>query len=458
MHRPLTSTFLLVLFAAAVAWTQSQPQDRQAPPPAVADTLLPYSEPLSPPGIVTRDRAPLTFASESERSNFLTGSLGIAAVFDDNILPTNSSQISDTSYLFAPGLDFSQTRGRWRSLFSYRPGLVVNQRFSERNQSAHSLNADFSYGLSPHVTLRVRDTFDKTTSLFSGFGVGTGTPGAVTLPGPNTSVITPLVERTGNTSGVDLAYRYSRDSMIGAGATYYFVDYGNPYSTPGTSSSLINSRSLSADGFYAHRLNNRNWLGATYGFQRLNFGGGSRTDVQRVLLFYSLPLRGQVDISFWAGPERHTTYFGMTVPVGVDAGSNWSTAGGAEFSWRGQRASFRALYGRQISDGGGVSQSIRLQQGSGEARYKLSAKWTGSLGISYAINEPLDKTLAQGTKIQILSASAGVGYEIGKNLILSAQYGRDRQEYPDAVSTIGVANRNRALLSLSYSFTRPLGR
>jgi hypothetical protein len=457
MHRYPASTLLFILAAVALAWPQSQLQERPAPPPAVADNLLPYSEPLSPPGVVTRDRAPLTFASEAERSNFLTGSLGVAAAFDDNIQPGYGTQMSDTSYLFAPGIDFGQTRGRWRSLFSYRPGFVVNHRFSERNQSSHNLNADFSYGLSPHVTIRLRDRFEKTTSLFSGFS-GANSPGFGSLPGANTSILTPLVERTGNTSGLDLAYQFSRDSMVGAGATYYFVNYGTPYTNTEGSAFLIDSRSLSADGFYAHRLANRNWLGVTYGFQRLNFDGGSRTDVQRVLLFYSLPIRAHMDLSFWAGPERHVTYFGGTSPVTTGRESRWSNAAGAEFGWQGQRASLRAAYTRGISDGGGLTQSVRLQQGSAEARYKLAARWTGSVGVGYAVNDPLSSALLQVTKIQVLSANAGLGYQITNNLVLGMQYGRDRQEYPDAVPAIGVANRNRAMVSLSYSFTRPLGR
>jgi hypothetical protein len=423
----------------------------------VADTLLPYSEPLSPPGIVTRDRAPLTFSTESERSNFLTGSFGVAAGFDDNIVPTGGKQMSDTSYMFAPGIDFSQTRDRWRTLFSYHPGFTVNQHFSERNQSAHNLNADFSYGLSQHVTLRLRDTFEKTTSLFSQFSATPGTPAAGSLPTANTSVITPLVERTGNSSGVDLSYRFSLGSMIGAGATYYFTNYGNTAQVAGSPSNLIDARSLATDGFYAHRFSNKHWVGATYGFQRLNFTGGGRTDVQRVQLLYSLPLTAHMTLSVWAGPEHHTTSLGALTPIGATPDSPWSVAGGADWGWQGQRASFHAAYTRQISDGGGLAQAVRLQQGSAEARYRLSARLTGSVGLSYAVNDPLSNAL-QTTKIQVLSASAGLGYEITKNLVLAMQYGRDRQEYPDAAPAIALANRNRALVSLSYSFTRPLGR
>jgi hypothetical protein len=468
MRRIAAAAILLGLVVVTPSWGQTgEVPDRQAPKPAVSGAFIggeqetgdvrefPYSEPLVPPGIVTGDRPSLTFSSEAAR-NFLTGSFQVASAFDDNALSNGSDHISNVSYLMAPGIELAQTRERWNWIFGYHPGFTINQRLSQQNQSAHNLNFDATRRLSPHVSLRLRDAFDKTTTLFSGAFADQFTPGLGSLQQPNQFLITPLAARTGNTSSADLAYRFGAGSMVGAGATYYFVNYRDVASSGGAPASLIDTQSLAADGYYAHRFANRHWVGAKYDFQRLTFDPGDRTNVERVLLFYSLPFHDQMSLELWAGPEYSNTFIsGLT---GIPSSSRWSASGGAAYSWQGQRTGVRAQFSRRTSDGGGLAQAVTLQQVSADFRYQLSARWTGSLGFSYADSDPLNRTTNSLGKIQALSGTAGLERRITDHFSLMAQYGRDRQRYPGATSTQAPANRNRVMLSLTYSFTRPLGR
>jgi hypothetical protein len=469
-----TAIVLLFLVAAVtLAWTQSeQPDQRPAPalvsplltpPSATQDAAggaeLPFSEPFSPPGIVTGDRPPLTFTSEAGRSNFFTGSLQVVAGYDDNALSVSSSRVSDLSYLMGPGIEVAQTRERWNWMLGYHPGFTINQRFNERNQSAHNLNLDATYRVTPHVALRLRDTFEKTTNLFSESLASPLASGFGSLQPGNRSVITPLAEQTGNASGVDLAYQFSAGSMVGAGGTYYFVNYGAVAGATGPSAGLIDVRSLGTNGFYAHRFANKHLLGTTYNFERLNFDLGNRIEIHRVLLFYSLPFHTHMTLSLWAGPEYHTTQMATINPaILIAPGSRWSGAGGASYNWQGQRTSFRAEYTRAISDGGGLMQAVTLQQATADVRRQLAARWTTSIGISYANNNPLDSILSTTGKIRVLSANVGLDHPITENVILGVQYGRDQQQYTAATPLLGKVNRNRVFFSLSYLFTRPLGR
>jgi hypothetical protein len=469
MRRIATATILLALIVVTLSWGQTgEVQDRQVPKPAMSGALIggdqetggnrefPYSEPLLPPGIVTGDRPPLTFSSETVRSNFLTGSFLLASAFDDNALSTGSNHVSNVSYSMAPGIDVAQTRERWNWIFGYHPGFTFNQRLSEQNQSAHNLNFDTTYRLSPHVALRLRDAFEKTSTLFSGTFADQLTPGFGSLQQPNQFLITPLASRTGNTSSADLAYRFGASSIMGAGATYYFVNYQDVASSAGAPANLIDTQSLTAESYYAHRFANRHWLGAKYNLQRLNFDPGDRTNVQRVLLFYSLPLHDHMSLDLWAGPEySNTLASGLTA---VSSSSRWSASGGAACSWQGQRTGLRAQFSRRISDGGGLAQAVTLQQVSADFRYQLSARWTGILGASYADSDPLIRITNSFGKIQTLSENAGLEHRITDKFSLTLQYARDGQRYPEANPAQASANHNRVMLSLSYSFTRPLGR
>ncbi len=446
-------------FAFGQADTSAQPAP-SVPIQHAANIELPYTEMLTPPMPVSGVRPALRLGTEV-RSNLLTGSIAVSTAYDDNMLSAPGSRVGDFSYLFYPTLDLVQTRGRWEWDLGYSPGFTLNQRLNERNQSAHDLHLLLGYRLSPHTNLQLHDTFSKTTNLFSTFlASGTDQPGP--FQGPNMSPVTPLANRTANTSGLDLTYQFGRDSMVGASGGYYFVNYGAVETTSGlTSSSLIDTRSWNADAFYAHRFVGRHWLGLTYNVQRLMFDSGYRTDVQRVLLFYSLSVSSHMSFSAWAGPERSTTFLPTLALVPTDATSrtnHWNGAGGLAWSWQGTRSGFTLGYTRQTTDGGGLSEAVNMQSVSGEIRRRLTQRWTTSVGAMYATNDPVGSpSLSLMRGFHTLSGNAGFDCQVTDHLAFGIRYGRDQQKYLDAIPSVWT-NRNRAWVSMSYSFSRPLGR
>jgi hypothetical protein len=473
MIRTTAFTFLLVMASPLWVTAQSGDSSRQAPAPAFSVAPLasstgpeqeassyaelPYSEPLSPPAIASGVRPPVVAGSEATRSNFISGSFQFVGGFDDNPLTSSSNRMSDFSYLFAPGIMMAQTRQRWNWTLGYNPGFTINQHLKERNQSAHNLSADLGLRLSPHVTLRLLDNFEKTSSLFSGVLANPLVPGPGSLQGPNQSLITPLNQFISNTTRASLGYQFSASSIVGGGATYYFTNYDTVAASSTTLSGLINNRSIGLDGYYAHRFSNKQWLGATYDFQRLMFDFSGGTAIHRALMFYSLPLNSRMSLTLWGGPEYSSTdaTLALTSPA-IVSGTRWSGAGGAAFDWVGQHTGLRAEFLRRLSDGAGLMAVVTLQQADATVRHQLSARWSASLGGSYANNEPLGNLANTVGSVRTLSATAGLDRQIRDNFSLGVHYGRDRQRYN--TSSLGLVNRNRLLFSLSYSFTRPLGR
>jgi hypothetical protein len=445
----ILATLLTALAASA------QDDQHRVPAPAV-DSSLPYTTVLTPPMPVSSLRMPLTFSSETGRSNYVRGSLRVGSGYDDNVMATPSHHVSDVSYMILPSIDIGQTRERWNWDFGYTPGFTVNQRVVERNQAAHDLHMLFDYRLSPHVTARIHESFQKTNSLFSDV---MSSPSVGPLQEPNTSGITPLANRTGNTSGLDLTYQFGAGSLVGASGNFYFVNYDAP-STSTIVSYLIDTRSWGGNAFYAHRFSERHWAGFTYNFQRLLFDPGFRTDVNRTLFFYSLSAGSHVAFSVWAGPEGTSSVAPALGMPNIGSGSSqqhWSVAGGADLSWQGKGTSTRVGYTRQTSDGGGLAQAVTLQQVSGELRERFTAKWTGSASLGYARNNPLN-ALNGTAPYHSWMGSVGCDYSLTSNLAVSLSYGRDQLSYAYAGVPAVTSNRNRAFFSVSYSFSRPLGR
>ena len=428
---------------------QAQATPGASPSEAVPESSVAYSEVLMPPMPVAGARPPLTLASEPARSNFVRGSLGITAAYDDNMLSTTSAHVGDTSYLFYPTLDFVQARERWLLDLNYSPGFTFNQKLSERNQAAHDLHLLLGYRLSPHVNLQLRDSFSKTTTLFSDFsGMRTDQPGP--MPIPNLFPVTPITERTGNTSGADLTYQFGRDSMVGASGGYYFVNYGRIVGTSGETYRLVDTRSWNGDGFYTHRFGGRHWLGTSYTVQRLMFDPGYPTEVQRALGFYSVYLGSHISFSVWAGPERSKSL----APVDVVARARqWNVAGGLQWTWQGERTAFSAGYTRQTSDGGGLAQAVLMNLANAQVQRQLTRRWNTTIQAMYARDDGLNPSGMQAQ--QSLSASADLRCQMTKQMGFALRYARYRQEY----ALHGVpADRNRASVSIFYSFSRPVGR
>jgi hypothetical protein len=435
-------------------------QEGHTVPASAIGPELPYTELLTPPTPVNSVQMPLSFSSDGERSNFLSGGLQLGSGYNDNALVTPTDHITNVSILVVPRIEIRQNRERWSLDFAYSPAITINQNLSEQNQFAQSLSFSSNYRLSPHVGLQLRDNFAVTNNLFSGlFG---NTPGPGPLQQSNSSVITPLADSTSNNSGLGLTYQFSASSLVGVSENYYFVNYGSVAGTPGISG-FIDSRSASGTGFYAHRFSNRHWVGATYNFQQLMFDVGGRTTIHRALGFYSLILGEHMTLSVWAGPQYSTTFIGNGLVAQPTAGgtsalpSQWSPTAGVMYSWKGSRTSLHAGYSRLISDGSGIAEAVTSQQADAEFKRMLAARWATTAGVVYARNNPLH-TVSATAPLRSFQGNAGIEYRLTDNLGMNILYGRQQQQYEYSLLPSATASQNRVWFSLSYNFARPLGR
>jgi hypothetical protein len=452
----------LIAISAVLLVTAGWGQDGHTVPASPLAPEMPYTEVLMPPLPVSGLQMPLTFSSENPRTNFVMGSLQLGSGYDDNVFATPSNHTGDVSYLILPSVDLGQTRERWNWDLGYSPGFVINQRVTERNQAAHNLHLLLGYRLTPHVALQVRENFEKTSNLFSGLLGSTPVAGPGPLQQPNVSAITPLADRTSNSTGLAVRYQFSASSMVGTSGNFYLVNYSASAGSTGQTSGLIDSRSWGGNAFYAYSFSNRQWTGVAYDFQRLLFNPGYRTDVNRALMFYSVSIGSQMTFSIWAGPEYTTSLVPDTLiltppAIGITSfQSRWAVAGGGSVIWQGRRTSFRVGYTRQTTDGAGLAQAVRLRQLDGEIRERLTSRWTTSLDLGYARNYPLNPVNGLALFRSWLG-NAGLDCRLTENLAFGLRYGRDQltYQYP---ALAAASNRNRAWLSISYSFSRSLGR
>jgi len=394
------------------------------------------------------------FLSEMERSNYLRGGINVGATYDDNPLLLSSGMESNTSETIFPNIRIDESSSRMHWTLGYAGGLTVNQKITSENQGSHNLNFDSQYRLSPHVNLRVAETFSMITGFFD---AGNGAEVVAGSGGPNTSLITPLATQRSSVTTVETNYHFALNDLIGASGSFYDLHFTN---VP-AGAQLTDTQTASGSAFWLHRVFHGDWSGLSYGFDRFTSNpGDSETRVHSFRAVNTLSLWKRFTLTGYIGPqysENQGLVSGATQPTP----NAWSVAGGAEGGWRDQHTSVSAGYSRAISDGGGVLGAVRLQNVHGNFRRQLTPGWAAALNVSHGTNQALT---VPPSSINLTSAGISLEHNLGKSLGFRMGYSHDFQQQfgvPGATPTSPPqtfdASRNRFFVTLSYQWARPLG-
>ena len=385
-----------------------------------------------------------------ERSNNLRGGVNVSATYDDNPLLLSSGIQSNTSETIFPNIRIEESSSRARWTLGYAGGLTVNQNITSENQGSHNVNFDSQFRLSPHVNLRVAETFSLTTGLFD---AGNGSEVVAGSGGPNESLITPLATQRSSVTTVATNYHFSLNDMVGASGSFYDLHFTNvPAGTQ-----LTDTDTASGSAFWLHRIFHEDWGGLSYRFDHITSNPGNDvTQVHSFLAVDTLSLWKRLTLTGFIGPQYSESQgTGTAQPLQP---SGWSVSGGAEGGWQGERTSVAAGYSRSVSDGGGVLGAVHLQAVHGNFRRVLVPGWAVALTASHGTNQSIFTTGA--SSITVTSAGIALERNVGKSIGLRLGYTHDFQEQylalPSATPTLD-ASRNRFFVTLSYQWAKPLG-
>jgi hypothetical protein len=438
--------FLLLSVAASQAQDQAT-QSGEAP--TIGEDRM-----LTPPP-VSGQAYPVGLASQ-EHANSLHYGVIFSPAYSDNVLGTNTGQpVSDMSYSVWPtiGVDESTSRLHWD--FTYAPGFTFYQRTSGRNEADHNANVSFEYRLSPHVTFNAQDSFQKSSSVFNqpSYSSGQVFGGA---QGPNDSIIVPLADRLSNYGTVGITYQYARNDMVGAVGSFSSLHYPDPSQVPG----LYDSSSQTGSAFYTHRALEHHYIGVAYQYARLmSYPGGldAETQTDSVFPFYTVFLTPRFSMSFFGGAQYANTVQPAVESLGYPgfAIRSWSPTGGASLSYQAHFVSGALTYAHRISDGGGLIGAVSADSAAASISLQLSRTLTGFISGSYSNNQQIGYGV--GTSGHTNSGSVGLKRQVGEHFGVQLGYTRVHQTYSTAIIA-AAPNTNRAYMSVSYLFARPLGR
>jgi hypothetical protein len=416
------------------------------------------SDRMEAPPSVSGQTYPTGFAAE-ERSNYLrAGVLFTGAYMDNAFGPVSGYPISDISYSIAPMLALDETTTRLHSILSYAPGFTFYQRESDRNEADQNASITLQYRLSPHVTLSGRDSFQKTSSVFnqpdltSAAAVSGGTQDA------NFSIIAPISNLLRNSGNLGFNYQFALNQMIGASGTFSNLHYANEAQVSG----LYDSSSQGGSVFYAFRISQMHYLGTTYQYQRLlsyPTGGLSGTQTDAVMFLYTFHPNPLLWFSVVGGPQYSNTV--QTVTSSQPQLANiraWAPSVGGSAGWQGRLTNVALSYSHTISGGAGLIGAVHLDSAAASIRQRITKTLSASLVGMYAQNDVIGSLLLGANNGHTIGGTLSLQQQLGQNWNVQLGYSRLHQDYSEVPVISSTPNTNRESITISYQFSRPLGR
>jgi len=408
---------------------------------------------MQAPPPVSGANYPITFASE-EQANYLRGGVTFNTAYSDNVLGTTSvTPVSDVSYSVWPTIALDETTTRLHTVVTYAPGFTFYQRTSSRNEQDQNLALALQYRLSPHVTVSLQDSLQKSSSMFNQPDQGLAGTVSGSTQAANDSVIAPLADRLSNNGNLGINYQFGAKSMTGVSGTFSNLHYPNPSEVPG----LYDAASRAGLAFYSYRFSPQHYLGVTYQYQELlsyPAQGTNQTQTDGFFVFYTFYAGPGFSFSLFGGPQYWSAgvqYLSTTQPA-LAAQQAWTPAAGGSLNWQARHSGAAISYSHTVSGGGGLVGAVKLDSASASLRQQITRNLSASLAGGYANNGVLAVSSLGGHSF---SGSAGLQRQLGEHVNFQAGYTRLHQDYS---FTSLNPDTNREWVSVSYQFARPLGK
>lgn len=444
----------LFLLIGVPAWSQSDTQ--QTPAPTDSQTPSATEAPMELPPPVTGQAYPSEVGSDV-RHNFLSLAVTGSAGYIDNVLVGYTTTTSSEIFTLAPSVSYNKRTARTNAEFHYDPAFTFYTQVSALNEADQNAWGSLQYRATPHFVFRMQDSFTKSSSVF---GLPTAQLGGTVsgaLPIELEGLVASFADRISNTATVDLGMQTSENTLIGAEGSFGELDYPNAAQVPG----LINSNSVGASGFYTHRVTEHQYLGFVYQYlQILSYlpTAEGEAALNTFTPFYSFYLvrtrKGNLTASVQGGLE-HSSFIIRGGPLVAE----WTPDVTTSIGWQGPVTNFAVSYVRSVSGGGGLNGLYGQYTVSGTAQVKVAREWGLSAGANYSdlVNDS-SRYLSVTTGWHTIIGSAMVGRALGRSTRFEIGYNRVHESYPGINAITDNPDSNRIYGSVSYQFSRPVGR
>ena len=255
--------------------------------------------------------------------------------------------------------------------------------------------------------------------------------------------------------------------MIGGGGGWNYMSIPS-YGTPGSAgyAQSYDSTGETGSAFFNRRLSLAQTVGVNYQYTRsiMNFSGGSfETQMHSVMPFFSYAPGAHFSANIAAGPQYYSESAAAAATSSSAAYSlslsAWTPAVTASFGWQTARFSVSASLSRAVTAGDGLVGSYISESASLHARDQIARDWTVDLSGAYS---DFTGSASQGAFAypggHTIDGEILLDHTLGRHFHAEIGYQRMYMNYFGGAAQTYDPNSDRAYATISYQFTRPIGR
>lgn len=373
--------------------------------------------------------------------------------FDSNE-PGGSGGQPGFSYRVAPQVTFRRVRPRYNLFASYVPTWTRDRLFGLRNYFDQAASASLQVQPVNHWQLTFRNDYQVSTDT----GTSPDHVAQVPIVTPNGGVLFDARRITENGS-LEVDGELGPHTTVGLSGSYLSRDFT---SVTSTAVPLINSRMVLGRGWFAHQISPRNTVGVMYSAQKLQLQRVTEasTFTHTIFATYQFQVTPRQKLQLFGGPEYSQLHDQLVLDLGLFVlqipirTAHWSEAGGASYSWQGERTHASATFLRTISDGGGILGVARVTSVAVEVGRQLDANWDASIGSSYIVSRTL--LVSQNGQYRTAVVTVDLSRRLTRDISLETAYQFITQNEGQLVGL--PVDHNRVFVRLNFDFKRMLGR
>src|SRR5208337_1570428 len=111
-------------------------------------------------------QTPLRFEGEELPVNQVSLSMGASALYDDNVLGTNSQRLGDEALSLDSHLGITRQTEHLTASFDYMPFFLLYRQIDQYDRANHAANLNLAYRLTSRVILGLHDTFSYMSGIY----------------------------------------------------------------------------------------------------------------------------------------------------------------------------------------------------------------------------------------------------------------------------------------------------
>jgi hypothetical protein len=403
-------------------------------------------------------QAPLRFEGESVPVNQVSFSMGASALYDDNVLGTNSQRLSDEALSFDSRLGITRQTERLTASFDYMPFFVLYRKIDQYDRANHAANLNLAYRLTSRVILGLHDTFSYQNGVYPSL------TGQQILSGPaaptalNQMIIPYTTRALTNMAGLDLTFVKSRRTSLTLSGGYNQLKFGKQ--TAGQP--LYNGNGASGGLTFQYRVTEHTSFGLLLLHQDITYQGGRifgnrlRSQIESTFLSVGSRLSPTVSVTVFGGPQYVRTIGQASAGAGL--AEHFQASGGGSITKEVRKTALDVSFQRSVSDSGGLYTSVINSNATFGVRRRLVGHWEADWHGGAARVDASLFQLANG-RIDALIGGIDINRPFSHGSVFHISYNTTHQLSKGTLPISADFDRNQVAVGIDYRFKAfPLGR